>query len=345
MDCPPDIPKTASPRSCASCDQTACHMNLMHRVDHVPNHKTTFLLDDVWPEYAEYIVQNAKPEDSIIAPGLFGKARISRYAWGMQAQHIASWQTILRHIHMRRVAKASGGIRQAAYLKSDAQITAALGKTIPIESRHLVIAQSWLPFLAQAGILGGRSYDVLMQRYPLADIHKTLDAIAKKQPDSVTISDFRAPEILVRSEAGALAGARKIITPHHGIAALFPQQAYLLNWHQAKPADTAATGTRTAFIGAALTRHRPDLVRTMAQHLPEPLIIYGESGHKTMWDGIAIEQRRMGPDWLRDVGTILHPSAMVHQPRKLLEAVAAGVTVHASTGCGLDPADYIPIQG
>jgi hypothetical protein len=347
MDCPPNTPPAqltpSGPRSCASCDQTACHMNALHRVDVAPDVTTCYILDDVWPEYTDYLAKVVQPKDTILAPGMIGKARISRYEW-TGAIHHASWQTALRHIRMRRVAKASGGIRQAAYLKSDAQIAAALAKAIPIESRHLVIAQSWLPFLAELGVLGGRSYDVLMQRYPFANIHQTLDDIAQTTKDSRTISDFRAPEALVRIEGSALAGARRIITPHHGIAALFPQQAQLLNWRKPRVASTVQHGKRTAFIGPALTRHRPEIARHFAQNLTQPLIIYGDAGRSDLWEGVPIECRIMGPDWLHDIGTIIHPAPMVNQPRKLLEAVSAGVIVHASEGCGLDPADYTQIM-
>jgi hypothetical protein len=52
----------------------------------------------------------------------------------------------------------------------------------------------------------------------------------------------------------------------------------------------------------------------------------------------------MAADWLDGIGAILHPAAMTHQPRALLQAIANGVRVYATPACGLAPADYLPLD-
>src|SRR6185295_16576022 len=107
-----------------------------------------------------------------------------------------------------------GGVRQRAYLEHDRAIARKLAKAIDYRARHLVVAQAWLPWLEDAGALGGRTFDVVMSRYPFAEIHRLLDEAAAALGTSATIADFRAEPELVASESGLLARARRIITPH-----------------------------------------------------------------------------------------------------------------------------------
>lgn len=304
--------------------------------------RTAWLLDDVWPEYASYVAAAVGTEDQIIAPGLIGRALPRRYDWGAEARHIGSWATAARHWAMRRTRSAPGHVRQRAYLAHDRRLALTLAAAIDYRARHLVVAQGWLPWLAAAGVLGGRSYDVLMSRYPLADIHRLLDTAAGEMGSAAdaTISDFRAPSALVRQEMQALAGARRIITPHHGIAALFPLQALTLAWHR-PPTRERRPGNRTAFLGPSLARQRPDLAKAAAHSLAEPLILFGPAG--LLWADCPVESRRLNAGWLNDIGCIVHPATMTAQPRRLLEALAHGIAIHATPECGLAAADFTPL--
>ena len=331
-----------APRSCASCGETGCAMNRRHGVAAPPGVRAGYVLDDVWPEYASMVAASLRPDDQLLAPGLFG-ARPARYRWPGPAEHRASLATLRRHVAMRRVAKASGGVRQRAYFEQDRAVAHALARAIDYRAEHLVVAQAFLLGLDEAGALGGRSYDVAMSRYPIAEVHAKLDAVAAATGGSPTIADFRADAALAAREAALLDGARRIVTPHHGLAALFGERAMRLAWHRPPPAPRRAGG-RVAFLGPTITRQRPDIVRAMAASLDAPLILFGAMlAEPDFWDGVATERRAFGPNWLDGIGAILHPAALTAQPRRLLEAAANGVAIYATPECGLDPADWLEL--
>ena len=304
--------------------------------------RVAWLLDDAWPETASMVAARFGAGDQLLAPGIL-RGVPARYDWPVRSSgRPGALATLVRHWSMRRVARTAGSVRQRSYLEHDRAIARALAAAIDFRARHLVVAQAWLPWLDQAGALGGRTFDVVMSRYPFAEIHRLLDEAAAELGPSATIADFRADPELVAAETRLLDRARHIITPHHGIAGLFPGRAQLLAWHRPAARRTVA-GTRTAFLGPTIARQRPDLARALAQSLGEPLIVFGPV-LEPLWDGLPIERRALGPDWLDGIGAILHPAAMTHQPRALLEAVANGVPVYATPGCGLAPGDYLPLD-
>ena len=329
---------THEPRSCATCDETECGMHRI--VQALPAGRCAWVLDDVWPETASMVAEMFGAGDQLIAPGI-KRGFPRRYDWPARGRVPAKLQTIRRHLAMRRVANAPGGVRQRAYLEQDRMLARRLARAIDYRARHLVVAQSWLPWLDEAGALGGRTFDVIMSRYPLGEVHRMLDLAAAEVGPSSTIADFRADAALVEREAELLARAQRIITPHHGIASLFPDRTLLLAWHR-PPASPRESGKRVAFLGPTIARQRPDIVRCLAGSLHQPLIVLGPV-IEPLWDGVAIERRAMGPGWLDEIGAILHPASLTNQPRALLEALANGVKVYATPACGLAPSDYSPI--
>ena len=328
------------PRSCATCDEVACGMHNPASAFDAGVEGVSWVLDDVWPETASMIATSFKPKDQLVAPGIW-HAWPARYHWPVATQHVATFATARRHWSMRRVASASGAVRQQAYLDHDRLLAQQLARKIDYRARHLVVAQTWLPWLDQAGVFGGRTFDVIMSRYPLGEIHRLLDRAAREHGPSGTIADFRASADLAQREAELLMRAGRIYTPHHGIAAMFPQQALRLSWH--RPAATEPKpGTRTAFLGPTLARQRPDIARRLAAGLKEPLVVFGPIVEPA-WNGLAIERREKGPRWLEGIGAILHPATITHVPRALLEARANGIAIYATETCGLNPSDYLPL--
>ncbi len=327
-----------APQSCATCNQHDCHLNFAALP--VNPGQTSFVLDQPWPEFTAYVAGRLGVDDQVLAPGFPG---LARYAWP-RVQATAAMATLARHVAMRRVAHAAGSVRQDAYLRHDARLAAALGRRIDYLSRHVVVHQTFLPFLWRDGILGGRSFDVLMTRYPLADLQARLDAVHARHPHSRTIADFRAPAEIVAAESEALAAARRLIAPHHDIAFGFGARGLWLDWQRPAPVSRQP-GTRVAFLGPTIARQGAYEVRDLAASLAEPLIVFGgDLEGDDVWQGVRIERRGFSPDWLDGIASILHPAAVTHQPRRLLEAVAAGVTVYASPACGLAPGEFRPLE-
>lgn len=331
------------PESCASCDKLECRLSFASRNIAPVQERVAFVLDEVWPEHRAFVDRQRKEGDQLLAPGLFGR-KLARYAWG-EGAGAASLATLRRHWTMRRVAKARGAVRQAAYLKHDALLASALARSVDYRARHLVVSQTWLPHLWREGVLGGRTFDVLLTRYPLAALHARLDAVAARRPESVTVADFRAPDALVRAETDALVAARRVVTPHHALAEAFEDKAVLLDWSQPRRTPEREPGTRVAFLGPTAAREGAWEARALALRLPEPLVVFGaDLEGPDFWSGVPIERRGFGPGWLNGIGAICHPAAVTHAPRRLLEARAAGVSIYARSSCGLPPGDFRPLE-
>jgi hypothetical protein len=331
-----------TPQSCATCERTDCHLSFISRDITPVTERAAWVVDRVWPEYRRLAAAQMKPEDQLLSPHRFG-GRLAGYDW-QTGEGRAGLATLQRHMMLRQVATARGAVRQAAYLKADEALALALARHIDYRAQHLVVSQAFLPFLWRDGVLGGRSFDVLMTRYPLADVHARLDAVAFDHTDSPTIADFRAPDALVETEGEALAAARRIVTAHHDIAEGFSDRAVWLDWDRPDP-KPRRNGTRTAFLGPVIARQGAHQVREMAKYLPQPLIVFGaELEGPDFWGDVAIERRSFGPGWLDDIGAILHPAAITHEPRRLIEAVAHGVTVYAAPSCGLAPGQFTPLE-
>jgi hypothetical protein len=131
------------------------------------------------------------------------------------------------------------------------------------EIDHVVVTQTLLPFLWRDGVLGGRSFEVLMTRLPIAVLQDRLDRAYALHPESSTLKDFRANETLLKLEQAALKAAQRIITPHAEIANCFPDKSLLLNWELpiVKPlANTSYSGSqrriRTPIGGTAFKSNR-----------------------------------------------------------------------------------------
>lgn len=178
-----------------------------------------------------------------------------------------------------------------------------------------------------------------MTAMPVARLHERLDAAFALHPESNTLADFRADEWLARAESEALQTARRIITPHSEIAALYKDKALLLDWSMpAVKSQAKRAGTRTlAFPASTLGRKGAYELRAAVQGLDVKVVTFGAQLEGTdFWRGTAVEIRTNGKDWLEGVDVVVLPAFVEHKPRRLLEAVARGTPVIASTACGLE---------
>ena len=167
-------------------------------------------------------------------------------------------------------------------------------RRLPFTATHLVISQTLLPFLWRDGVLGGRSFDVLMTRLPLEALQTTLDRAAQAWPMSPTLADFRAEPALLAAERDALAAARYWITPHSKIARLAGAKA-----REARLAPAHLWSSRNANDGAVffpastLGRKGAYELREVARDLDLTLALGGGIlEDNEFWNGVTAGFRR-----------------------------------------------------
>lgn len=316
--------------SCASCGETSC---FRHDARPRPaSGKTGWMLDEAWPEWKELVARTTDLKSLLIAPRL--------RLWPVeqwQQSGGAPLSALRRSFWMRRAAKAGvGGSVWRAQLEANEILARTLEQQLNPEVTHLVVAQSWLPFLWQSGALGGRTFDVLLSRTPFDQLAACLDGACEMLNDP-TLADFRAPAALVRAEREALDAASTIYTPHAHLAASFGARAHRLDWKI--PASLEVNdGPRDALVlaGSALARKGVYAVRDAARALGLPVVIAGRDWMGAdFWRGV--EKREISPreSWLSHARVAVLPALIEHQPRLLLRALAAGVPVVCTPGCGL----------
>ena len=324
-----------SPRSCHSCDETAC----FRRVNQVtlPGVRSAFLVDALWPEFDAWISATRLPGDHLMLP-LDGRARgRAQYAWSTQGFATVTTFPLLalwRALASRRLS-AQGAARQASALRFRRRLASACAVALDYRDEHVVVTQELLPYLWELGELQGRSFDVLMTGLPMARLQTVLDEAHARHPHSTTLADFRAPAGLAALEMQALARARSVITPHTQVAAMFAN-ARLLPWAQTAPA-ARRRGSRIVFPASTLGRKGAYELRDAARELGLTLTLTGPVLEAPdFWDGVAVE-RIDGAASLDDAAVLVLPAWVESRPARLIAALQRGIAVIATSACGLPP--------
>jgi hypothetical protein len=225
------------------------------------------------------------------------------------------------------------------------ELAASYAKQLSYDCLHVTVQQNLLPFLWRNGQLGGRTFDVLMTALPMVEIQAKLDRAAALHPDSTTLGDFRADPSLVAAETEALKNARRIVTPHSGIASLFGERATLLDWKMPmaktveRPKETKFT---IVFPASTVGRKGCYELRDALRGLDVKLITLGpfiESAD--FWNGFDVE--RGAADWLERTDLVVLPAFVEHKPRRLLAAAAADIPVIATPECGVSSVNGVTI--
>ncbi|MEM6299916.1 MAG: hypothetical protein AAF740_14605, partial [Bacteroidota bacterium] len=320
---------------CYSCGNTTCFKHPSKQPEEKRGTITTFILDEKWPEFDRYVKSAATEQDHFIIPLKKGRfIKSDRYNWSIPSKNVSytKFQGVYRALKLRFAPKNKNNVFELM-LQLDKKIALAAASHIPIDSTHLVISQNLLPFVYQTGALGGRTFDVLMTRLPLKTLHQNLDTAFLKHPESPTLKDFRASDELVSLETQALTKARKIISPHTEIAAVFSNKIEKLNWHMKTAEPRQIRGKRVLFPASAVGRKGAYEMRALALELGLELKIIGRSlEQENFWEGVDTERFNGNFD---TVDMIVYPAFVENQPRQILRAISEGVPVITTTACGI----------
>ena len=324
--------------NCVSCGKTECHKNIATQKEDLKYGKTAYLLDEFWPEHNTYINNNLKENDIAIIPLDGVKKKKSNYAWNFNKKvnvYTNNIATIKRALAVRKSPK-QGSELQATLLKHDEILANKMAKYVDYSVKHIVVSQNLLPFLQKSGLLGGRTFDVLMTRLPAANLQHELDLAYQKHPNSSTLSDFRVNEWFVNTENSALKNAKAIITPHTKVAELF-SNSILIDWHKPSSSSYVKEHAKTKtilFAGSGLARKGVFETKEYFKNSNYSLMVLGKAKeHPNIWGELNIIEDCS--NWINKVDVVILPAYIEHKPRVLLKALVNNIPVIASKNCGL----------
>ncbi len=328
---------------CYSCGNTSCFKHQEPKTIRPNPAITTFVLDEKWPEYDDYVKNIAQKDDYVIYSLKSNKfIKAPRYSWTINEasnQQTTQKEGIYRALFLRFFSGKYNPFDLS--LQLDKKIALRAAQKIPLETTHLVIAQNLLPFMHQTGVLGGRTFDILMTRLPMKQLHERLDTTYEKHRNSPTLNDFRAPNDIVNAETTALKYARKIITPHTDIARIFNNKVTKIEWNLPENNVSPTKGKGILFPASALGRKGAYEMRQLAKELDVEVIVLGNKlENNDFWQGVKVKKFDGN---FEEIGLIIYPTYIEHQPRQLLKAISKGIPIITTTACGLDSSEKVTV--
>lgn len=331
---------SAEQHSCVSCGQGECSRHAAAQSFAEVTGKTAYLVDEKWPEFLAYIVESARGADELAIPLDGNRWRQQQYAWPttkFSKIHTATFATLVRSYRSRKLAKY-GALRLQEQLAASSRLAATYGASLGYDVTHVVATQSLVPFLWKDGVLGGRTFDVLLMRLPLKLLHERLDEEARLHPERNTLTEYRAPLDIVKAEWEAIASASSVITPHSELAQLFGDRAVKLDWELPKP-QAFTPGSAILFAGPTAARKGAYELREAAKELDLEIVLAGsELEGADFWDGVRTRPLAYaeGKPVLDGIGMAVQPALVEERPRLLLRCAASGIPVLATKACGLE---------
>jgi hypothetical protein len=327
--------------SCETCGVSSCFRN--PSAANLTRSGITAWLVDAWqPEHDRTMREHFKEHDWLFTPLDSSRRGMGPYRWksdGFARVKEAPLFVLERSWRSRRLA-AQGASRQKALLAFDAKLARIDAGRIPPEATHLIVTQNLLPHLWRDGVLGGRTFEVLMTRLPIEELEAVLDRAASANPGSRTLADYRAPREIALAESEALAHAMSWITSHREIARLAGDRAKLLPWELPKRSSVSA-GEWIVFPASTLGRKGAYELREALRDMDVPIRLCGPVIEEaSFWRGFRTERHASG-DWLAGARCVILPAWVENQPRRILEAIAGGIPVIVSDACGLRGLDGV----
>ncbi|WP_367874415.1 VanW family protein [Luteolibacter sp. Populi] len=336
----PAPPRAAPSGDCLTCGMLECFRHPAATAAHAAalGH-SAFLLDGMWPEFDRWCRGHSREGDRWLTPLDGRRWKKANYRWspppGVSIRH-ATRATLMRSFRQRRLP-AQGAVRQLALLEGEAALAREYAAMLDPQCRHVVISQNLLPHLWKTGALGGRSFDVLVNRWPMEELQRRLDLAKQAHPESTTLGDFRADPELLRAEREALAAAARLITPHRAMAKHFGARAWLIDWEMPQPLELDPAEKPVVFFPASRLGRKGafELAAAFREGMDAELVILGRAneGAADPFEGIACRQGSAAD--LITAGAVVLPAWIEHQPRLALLALASGIPVVATEACGL----------
>ena len=327
-----------TPNSCMTCEVNDCHRVV--KANPSKNFgRTAYLVDEYWPEYDGYIESERKADDALFLPIDGRRFRRANYAWSTSGfeETKQSYYVVAARSYSSRKLAAQGAARQLNLLKNYEKLARSYARRLTYEHLHVVVQQELLPYFWLDGTLGGRTFDVLMSALPMHAIQSRLDFAFTLHSESRTLADFRADDRLIRAEQEALANARRIITPHSEIAAMFADRARLLDWEIPKREKCSSVINKKPLIvfpASTVGRKGCYELRDALKELDVRLLALGQKieAHD-FWKGFELEEQEKG--WLDRADLVVLPAHVEHKPRRLLLALASDIPVIVTEACGV----------
>jgi VanW like protein len=336
-------PRALPSGDCLTCGITGCFRHPSAVKENAPalGH-SAFLLDARWPEFDRWCEEHSRPGDRWFTPMDGMKWRKPNYQWtapvGIAMRH-ATLAALRRSWNQRRLP-TQGARRQKVLIRGEAAIARTYARMLDPQCRHVVVSQNLLPHLWRLGVLGGRSFDVLLERWPMEELQRRLDQAKSAHPQSTTLGDFRADEDLLRAEREALAAAGRLITPHLAIATHFGARAWLIPWQMPAPkARFDVAGKPTLFFPASRLGRKGayELAEALKSGIDAELRYLGAADEGSADPFMGLDCARGKVSDLASAAALVLPAWIEHQPRLALLALASGVPVIATEACGLPP--------
>lgn len=320
--------------NCATCGIEECIRHVGR--GNAEKESVAVIVDRHWPEFDDWLLAQDRSHWHLAVPMRWSRWHRANYAWrdsGWASIRDIPLLAIRRAWNSRRLV-AQGAVRQRQLLADDRRIATALERKIPWRCSRAVVAQTLLPHLREW--LGGRSYGVFLTRLPFRLLQERLDALATAHPESPTAADFRVSSEVMDREWHLLDRAEFLVTCHSGLAGIWPDKTTLLPWRLPSLAPRRHSGRTIVFPASGVARKGAYELREAIRRLDAPLRIVGAcqlENDPDFWSGVRVEIRPN--DWLANAAAVVLPAWIEHEPRRLLQAAAAGVPVVATKSCGI----------
>ncbi|MGH8048493.1 MAG: VanW family protein [Chthoniobacterales bacterium] len=333
----PAIPSNASTmENCATCGIDSCLRHVGPGADGAE--ETAVLVDEFQPEFDEWLA-GLRDTAHLLVPMRHSRWHRASYAWndrGWRSVRDVPLASLVRAGQSRRLS-AQGAARQRALLAHDQKLAAAFATRAPWRCSRAIVAQNLLPHLHASGWTGGRAVTVFLFRWPIRLLQQRLDEAASRHPQSPTLADFRADPALADAEWTALEQAESLVTCHARLAEIWPEKTMLLPWKLPHARSMqAADAPLVVFPASGLARKGAIELRDAMRAVGLPLRIVGArqlEKDENFWHGVTLSPA--APHWLDGASVVVLPAWIEHRPRRLFEAIAAGVPVIATDACGL----------